>query len=45
MKNINNIEKFVIGQLRTDLYPNKRNELLVLYNLIKKYKKEIIWNQ
>jgi len=44
MKNINNIESFVLGKLRTNLYPNERNELLVLYNLIKKYKKEIVVN-
>lgn len=40
MKNINNIESFILGKLRTNLSANKRNELLVLYNLIKKYKKE-----
>ena len=42
MKNINNIESFILSKLRTNLFPNKRNELLVFYNLIKKYKKEIV---
>ena len=41
MKNTTNIESFILGKLKTNLYPKKRNDLLMLYNLIKKYKKEI----
>jgi hypothetical protein len=35
---MNNYKKLILGNLKTNLSPNKRNELLVLYNLIRKYK-------